>query len=627
VSEEQKILIKKVNEAKIKYGFNTKDSLASYKEKLSTKIAELQTKIDNGDFSKNPKVQKNKIYDAETQNLKDKLKELKQTIRDKQNEIKTGDKKLTKESLGKMQGVLKKVYGKDIPPDIQAKIDGLKTLYKDSNMVDQKLGTSAEFVNAKNDFQQYVNSLHETPALRSIANSLGGFFKNSLIALKTGVKVATITPINSAIELVNRRIANGKIVGDVNIGDKINAVKANLEMYAKTKSGHISFLDVNGDDSAVFGTNKYGHHEDFGGKENIAKGESVGGKALEYTAKGLNAVTRASKYFAINMLHKPEMAINSSLAFVDASDMISSRYAKSEYNTKGDNMTATEIFNDSIKEKPQTDLGKLARLRSQEEVFRILSINKSALANITTELKYQMNKYVPTSGDYLLPMATVPSNVISAQIENMGGGLGTGTVKMIKGWSELNALKKEGNEQSIEGVQAMSKIQDGFSTLTRTIGIMGAAAIVTSNLTKKDFFEDRYKNSFVKIGNFWLNTEIFGGGSAAISGMMLAKDGHSGMLEDYATETENQVKKSPLAKPLDDISQQGIQAKINSFLSPTQLNDVEKSLREGTANPVFFGTMIRTEKQKKQDDADSGKKSAATKVQNAKNKAKKQTIF
>ena len=134
-----------------------------------------------------------------------------------------------------MQGVLKKVYGKDIPPDIQAKIDGLKTLYKDSNMVDQKLGTSAEFVNAKNDFQQYVNSLHETPALRSIANSLGGFFKNSLIALKTGVKVATITPINSAIELVNRRIANGKIVGDVNIGDKINEVKANLEMYAKTK--------------------------------------------------------------------------------------------------------------------------------------------------------------------------------------------------------------------------------------------------------------------------------------------------------------------------------------------------------------------------------------------------------
>jgi len=41
------------------------------------------------------------------------------------------------------------------------------------------------------------------------------------------------------------------------------------------------------------------------------------------------------------------------------------------------------------------------------------------------------------------------------------------------------------------------------------VGAVGVAAAITSQLTKKDFRADNYGNHFVKVGDYWVNTEYF----------------------------------------------------------------------------------------------------------------------
>ena len=398
---------------------------------------------------------------------------------------------------------------------------------------------------------------------------------------------------------------------------KLNAIYEIAKMFSKT--GVNTIVSTSPDD--VFGESKGGIKEYFGGKDTI-KGEGI----MPTVAKGVNAISRGLKFLTIDILHKVPMIATSAVNFADALDITSSQLAKMDISNGAD---ATTIFKDALKIEPETDAGKIARLRAQQDTFRVLNINNSPLAEASAKFQGYLNEKVPTLGNYIIPMAKVPSNVIYNSLENAGLGLGTGTYDIIKGTSELSRLKDVGQENTSAGANAVFQIRDGVKTVVRTVGVMGAAAIITMNLKKQDFQADSYGNTYVRLGNYWLNTDAFGAAGMVVSGMMLAKTGSNGMIFDYGKTAYNGLKRSPIVDGLNQAASGGITSNsvVNAFINPIMAQDVEKSVQEKTANPFFFGSLIRTEAQVKQQDRTSALKTKQNAAQKARQKAKGQTFF
>jgi len=485
---------------------------------------------------------------------------------------------------------------------------------------EEPLGISAEAINKQIELTKYVNSFNVKTPFESIRDSAASIYKNLFIGVKTGIKTFTLGVLNSVIEVPIRRISSGKALGDVDTSVKLDSIYQHAKMFAKT--GVNTIISTSPDD--VFGDTSKGSHEFFGGKDTV-KGDGV----LPTVAKGINLASRGLKFVTIDLLHKVPMIATSAVNFADAADITSTQLAKMDIAKGAD---ATAIFKDAMRVSPQTLAGKLARLRAQQDAFRVININNSPLAEATSKLQQSINKQIPTLGDYIIPMAKVPSNVIYNQIENFGVGLGTGTFDVIKGTSELNRLKSLGEENTSAGADAVFRIRDGVKTMVRTIGVMGAAAIITMNLNKKDFKIDTYGNSYVKLGSYWLNTDAFGGAGTAVSGMMMAKTGNTGMIFDYGEGGFSTLEKAPIVEQIYQTVQQGLKgqigsALISSYINPVMAQDVEKSIQENNANPFFFGSLIQTQDQVNEQDKASALKAVQTKKLNAVNKKKGQSLF
>jgi hypothetical protein len=502
--------------------------------------------------------------------------------------------------------------------------DQAKTVFDKSKNIQQLkidakdafFGATVKLVKAQHDLTNYINRLNEKPAWKSMLDSAASLYKNLFIGIKTGVKTATLGTLNGAIEVLNRRATGGVRIGDVDTSLKMNGIKENILFYVKT--GENTFLKTSFDDNSVFGTSKKGVFENFGKEDNIAPGK------LRPIAKGMNAVSQGVRYVAIDLLHKAPMLANMSLSFVDASDITSSQLARLPL-AKNLNMDANAIFKDSMKVEPETILGQIARNRSQQEAFRILNINNTVLADAAVGLQRSFNNALPNAhiGDYLLPMAKVPSNVLYNGIENAGLGIGTGLVNVIKGTKELNGLAETERADTADGVKAVMQIRDGYRTLTRTIGTIAAAVLITKSLTgtKKDFRTDNYGNAYVKMGNFWVSTQIFGQGSTAVTGILMGKGGHDGFLNDYSKAGFEDLQKAPVTGDILSTVKKGTanglpgfaSGILGSFAKPILAADIEKSIKENTLNPVLVGTLIRTEAQVKQEDTATKQKSAVSK--------------
>jgi len=126
-------------------------AMSTYKAQTTAKIAELQAKIDAGDFSKTNKEQKPKIYDNEALNFKADLERLKNIINEVQKENKRIETETLKKSLGSIQSYVRKTFGKNVPPEIQDKLTNLTNIYKE--------GKNKEYAATKVAVENYIESL------------------------------------------------------------------------------------------------------------------------------------------------------------------------------------------------------------------------------------------------------------------------------------------------------------------------------------------------------------------------------------------------------------------------------------------------------------------------------------
>jgi hypothetical protein len=237
-----------------------------------------------------------------------------------------------------------------------------------------------------------------------------------------------------------------------------------------------------------------------------------------------------------------------------------------------------------------------------------------------------------------MPMAKIPSSIIANQLENFGGGLVSGALEFKKGWSELKDLKDSGKESTPAGVSAVFKMRNGIQTVIRTSGVMLAAYFITQGMNKKDkdFKSDQYGNYYVHINGYWVSTQAFGPAAIAVDGALEAKTGHGGVIWDYPVTGLKGVLQSPVVSDytstVQNVTKQknivsGLGAATQNFYNPIVAQDIEKATKEKSLNPIFFGSMIRTDKQMKQEAIINQRKSQKALIQNKKNARKPQTFF
>ena len=515
--------------------------------------------------------------------------------------------------------------------------DKINKLKAEAQKGEDQSGSSIELDNANRELRQYINSLNETSQFKAATTLLANGFRDFLISPATGIKNFAFSSMNSMLEGVSTRItesfAQRKLYfkGDVSLDRLVKAGVNNAKFFFDTfhgdsLSGTNNFLKVGEDDAQTpFGKTKSGFAENFGNEMNIKEGLLK--KPLDIAQKGV----QTAKGLAIGVFHQLPMLINSCITFPDHLDRWSTVLARSDYG-KGLNLSANEIFDDALKNNPQTEAGQIARTLAQEKVFRNLSINNRQLADLGLKAQQSMNKWIPNAniGKFALPMVTVPANVLQNSLENAGGGFVSGGIEFGTGLKDLKELKDKGKADTVDGVNAVTKIRTGADTLIRTAGTVVAALYVVANIKKKDYrAPDQYGNSYIKIGPYWLNTAAFGPLDAAVSGFLEAKYGKSNhMSVNYLESIGHTLQKAPISGITSDVKDlPGFFTGIaKDIYDPIAAQNVQKAIHEKSANPIFFGSLIRTQAQLDQEDRDNQRKSVLQGNQNKRNARKPKTF-
>lgn len=416
------------------------------------------------------------------------------------------------------QELVKAKLGQDISPAegkyIVEQTSKLQQLAKDNP--NSMFGATPEYITARNGLDDYIHRLEPTSPLSIIKNSIE-IARNFLITgFSTPIKVLA-NYLNHPAGMLVRRISDLSINGDN--GDLASALKKqDVAFTKKTGTSAAQMFDVN-DSSTVLGSREKGsslENETFN-KPNVGVVKGTLGKV----EKGVAFVAQASRYVAIKLEHQLAFNYVYRSTFYDILNLRASDIAKTE-GLEGDALKtrAAEIMQDAAKIEPKTDAGKSLRAQAQGGAARITNTNDSYASRIAVGIKNGLNSIseeVPV-GDLIEPMAKIPANVISNGIENTPIGMPKAIFDIVKG--RLNLRAEEPLETKYEG---LAQYKNGIESAIRIFGSMGIAALITNQLTPKDFRSDQYGDHFVKIGDIWVNTEYFARMSPDISGLMAIK--------------------------------------------------------------------------------------------------------
>ncbi|MHB8603564.1 MAG: hypothetical protein ACYC9R_13095 [Nitrosotalea sp.] len=368
-------------------------------------------------------------------------------------------------------------------------------------------GVSDGYLKSAAEMKAYVASLKPVSAVTSIGKNAAIIARNNLLLNpSTPLKTTVGQIVNSAMDFFTRRIGTFSLKG-MNY-DLVR--QANNEAWKTFRETGLNTASMESlDDNGKLGE---GHRFDqptgMESKNPIVKG-------IESTVRN---IAKISNKVAIDWEHSIAFTKFHQKAFFDMANVFSSNLAKEE-GLKGTEAKtrASEIFKDSARIQPKTEEGAIVRAESQKQAARVTSTNDTLTARLSLSVKDGLNKAVVGLGDALMPIAKIPANIIWNGIENAGVGIPLGVKDIFQGriamQSEDLAIRYKG----------MAQFANGIQKVVRTVGVMGAAAYFSSQLTKQDFKTDRYGASYVKIGNTWVNTEYIYAISPALAGMMEVK--------------------------------------------------------------------------------------------------------
>jgi hypothetical protein len=469
-------------------------------------------------------------------------------------------------------------------------------------------GVSDEYLKAKTDLNNYINSVKPTSTLGSIGRNLSTIGRNNLLMNPaTPLKTALSQLTNTVVDSVTRRLSYMSLNGEN--GDLVKS--ARKEAWQTFKKTGMNTAAMEGlDDTHVMGKG-----ENFQPAKGVDNAASMVGKAA---SKVVGKVAQVSNKVAIDWEHNIAFNFTYQHNFYDMANLVSSDIAHQEGVGSGMvKSRAAEIFKDAAKIEPDTKEGKMVRMLAQKQAARVTSTNETWASRFSVGVKDTLNKVIPgfRLGDVISPIAKIPANVIANGLENSGVGIPKAVGDILAGRTKLQS---EDLNTKYEG---MAQFRQGMQTLLRTAGTLGVAAAIAQNLSKDDFRTDNYGNHFFRIGNTWINTEYISSISPALAGMMQVKqDGKPGQ---NTTDTAAQflggsaqgLKLLPGANEVTNLVNsitngnysKGIQKYASDFFTSRGEPTFIKSLQSGNpVNNLFFGkTGVESNDQVKTDAANA----------------------
>jgi hypothetical protein len=509
-----------------------------------------------------------------------------------------------------LKGVAEKMLKVEVPKEVAQKVFQMTNEMSALKDKGSKMsGVSDEYLQKRKELNSYVSSFKNLTQGESIGQNLAIFGRNALLANPaTPIKTLIGQTLNSVTDAITRRLYGKTLTGDVS-GLAQKAFKEAQETTKKTGYNPANMESL--DDFNKLGKGENFHLPTQSANRTIGTAENL----IRNAAKVSNKVI-------IDWAHKIPFDYFSQKSFYDSLNMAVSDISKKEgLNGADAKARSTELFKDATKIVPDTEEGVALRKAAQAQVSRIVNTNDSIGSRISLGAKTWMNKWIKDFplGDYVVPIAKIPANIIWNGLDNAGLGIPKGIKDYFEGKKKLAS---DDMETKLEGA---TQFRDGVQHLIRIGGSLTTAAVLASQLTQKDFKTDNYGAHFVKVGGTWVNMEYIAMISPALSGMMEAKK--SGSVADYIPGTFSSWQALPgvdagmsLLKSANSI--QSINKYLTDFVTSRAEPAVIKSLTsDRPINRLLFGAHgIESEEQVKADEKVASDKS---KAKAKANKAKK----
>lgn len=468
-----------------------------------------------------------------------------------------------------------KIVGTHISKEVASKIFELSAKADELRDVNPKMsGVSDEYLQAHNALNAYVATQKNTSPVKSIVGNVATIGRNNLLlGLSTPVKTTIGQTVNSAMDMATRRIANlslGGAASDV-------ARQGNAEAWQTYRKTGVNTASAEG--MAGIGLNKLGERLSF---RDVAGSNAPG--ALGAVDRAVGKYAALTQKVAIDWEHNISFTKFYQKTFFDAANIFATKFAQ---KFGGD---AKAILADAARIEPVTKEGAAVRSAAQQQAARVTSTNPTWLSNISMGVKDVLNKAIPDLrlGDFLIPMAKIPSTVIANALENAGPGIPMGIRDIVRGRQAMQSA------DMATKLQGMVQQAQGYQRLTRTIGVIGAAAWFSSGLGKKDFETDKWGNHYVHIAGQRVNMEYLAAVSPALAGIMWARQkmtAHEGVADTaghYVAGAAQGLKSAPGADELTGL--------ITAITQSNYEKGIEKYFRDAIASrsvPAFIRNAMR----------------------------------
>lgn len=530
--------------------------------------------------------------------------------------------------------------GRDLSPAqgdyIAKQATELRDLARDTTNPENKdFGMSAEYYNKKANLQSFIDSLDPKNPINALSRGIDIARLSLITGFSTPIKVlANYT--NHPAGIILRRIASLSLRGDnADVAKELNTKDA-----AFTKKTGTSLSQLR--DKNDIGTTLGSHTSDSTFKKETFNTPQKGVGGL--ISRGLSKVENAFHFVAIKLEHQYSYNYVWRNTFYDVLNIRASSFARAE-GLKGADIKprAEEIMRDAARLDPQTEAGKALREGAQAVAAKTTNTNDTVLSKASVGIKNALNQagnqVMPglNIGDLYEPMAKIPANVIANAIDlTPQVGIPHALYDGIKG--RINMMPDKPLETRYQGLLQYKK---GVEHLIGVFGSLGAAALLTSNLTQKDFRTDKWGNQFVNLGGkLWVNSEYMSRIAPNVAGLMaikmnpkenpvsafiLGKTGIEGSLGSVirtpGIDVPAQVTTGTLQAGLSPVK--SLEGAVTSRFPSILTNLFKPGDLERKTFRVFSGASgVETDQEYKDDTKASAQKAAATKRANAAAKAK-----
>jgi hypothetical protein len=460
---------------------------------------------------------------------------------------------VTAEEVAKIKELAEKVQ------ETEDKLNGWVGLKFGDNAHNQNL---LEYFSAHNKVDEYVASLNPQPKGKILLSTVGR--GNMLMSPKTIALNIESNTVVGGTEFLIRRMESGRLSG-ANHKAMAEYIKWVNKIFDKTGKDITRMIDQT---SGAF------------------QGEKVS------SAAGPGFIRKLGRFYENTIykvgLGKPDV-LAASFAFADSANLASTSIAKKQgYHKDVLESKALEFFQDATSPNPVTTEGMMIREQAMKDAFESTYTNEGMLSTfVLKSLREPLNKVYSGLGEFVIPFAKTPANVVEITADY--GGLGA-----VKGLAKLARFFKTGDTSLLR-----SATKDALRTGTGII----LAYLLVAWLDPDDYIGEypisskekallAAKNATpnsIKVGEKYYSLDYLGPLGGPVVGLLRARKygrekNYAIKAKEYATGIIQQFLRTPGIREIKDLTVTGYKAISQPF--SRDFSQMSKDLANDLINAV-----------------------------------------